>query len=95
MGNIVNGKSHGQHMGNRSIFRGLPFYSLCACGIGGISIDFDHFFSLVFNNPALWSIFHQPLTVYVLLGGLVSSLFGLGTALVLRKGDKNGKGNLR
>ena len=81
----MNGNLHRQYMGRRYFSRKLSFYSLCACGIGGTIIDTDHLISLVLNNPSLWAIFHRPLTVYVLLGGLGASILGLSAGYLLRR----------
>ena len=54
-------------------------------GIGGVSIDFDHFLNIISQGQIPWSLFHQPWVAVILLGGIITSGLGLYFTLVLRR----------
>lgn len=76
---------HGEYMDRRALFRNSAFIVWGFTCFGAVAVDLDHFVSIVFKNPALWRVLHEPVVSLLIIGLAFASVFGLCSTLFLGK----------
>ena len=84
----MNGKLHKQYLDSRISLRAVSLIMWSGFLLGSVAIDFDHFASIAFNNPALWAVLHQPLVTLFFISLVLASLIGLRSSIILEGNEK-------